>query len=128
MDFINFSTMPFGAGFDMGHVCTRLNDLIGVDSWFDSFSVQNTKWLPVVEKILMNLNSERVICAVVGLYPAYVAGILKHAVEINFYVLSNDYLTYENYIEKVASSEQCIVSVMCEKIISRYRMVKKLFY
>ena len=115
MDFINFSTMPFGTGFDMGHICTRLNELIGVGSWFDSFTVQNTMWLPVVEKLLMNFNSERTIAAVVGLYPAYVAGILKPAVQLNFCVLSNDYLTYENYIEKVASSEQCIVSVMCEK-------------
>ena len=116
MDFINFSTIPFGTGLDMDHVCTRLNELIGVGSWFDSFTVQNTMWLPVVEKILMNLNSERTACVCVGLYPAYVAGILKQAVEINFYVLSNDYLTYENYIENVASSEQwCIVSAMFEK-------------
>ena len=115
MDFMNFSTMPFGTDFDMSHVCTRLNELIEVGSWFDPFKVQNTMWLPVVEKILMNLNSEQVISAVVGLYPSYAAGILKHVVEINFYVLSNDYLTYENYIEKVASSEPCIVSVMCEK-------------
>ncbi len=115
MDFMNFSTMPFGTGFDMGHVCTRLNELIGVGSWFDSFTVQNTMWLPVVEKIRMYLNSVRPIAACVGLYPSYVAGILKHVVEINFYVLSNDYLRYLDYIEKVASSEQCIVSVMCEK-------------
>ncbi len=115
MDFINFSTIPFGTGLDMDHVCTRLNELIGVGSWFDSFTVQNTMWLPVVKKILMNLNSERTACVCVGLYPAYVAGILKQAVEINFYVLSNDYLTYENYIENVASSEECIFSAMCEK-------------
>ena len=50
MDFINFSTMPFGTGFDMGHVFTRLNELIGVGSWFDSLTVQNTMWLSVVEK------------------------------------------------------------------------------
>ncbi len=114
MECINFSTMPFGTGLDMDHVCTRLNELIGVDSWFDSFTVQNTMWLPVVEKIVTNLNSERMVCACVGLYPAYVAGILKQAVEINFYVLSNDYLTYENYIENVVSSEQCIVCAVCE--------------
>ena len=115
MDLINFSTMPFGTGFDMGHVFTRLNELIGVGSWFDSLTVQNTMWLSVVEKILMNLNSEQMVSACVGSYPAYVAGILKQAVEINFYVLSNKCLRYLEYIEKVASSEQCIVSVMCEK-------------
>ena len=53
----------------------------------------------------MTLNSEQVISAVFGLYPSYVAGILKHVVEINFYVLSNDYLTYADYIEKVTSNE-----------------------
>ena len=55
------------------------------------------------------------ISAVFGLYPSYVAGILKHAVEINFYVLSNEYLTYADYSEKVTSSERCINSVSCEK-------------
>ena len=110
MNFMKFSTIPFGTEFDMGLVCTRLNDLIGVGSWFDSFTVQNTKWL----SLFVTLNSERVIWAVFGLYPSYVAGILKN-VEINFYVLSNDYLTYADYIEKVTSSEQCIISVSCEK-------------
>ena len=90
MDFIKFSTIPYGTGFNMGLVCTRLNELIGVGSWFDFFTLQNTMWLSVVEKILVTLNSEQVISAVVGLYPSYVAGILKHVVEINFYVLSND--------------------------------------
>ena len=54
-------------------------------------------------------------CAVIGLYPSYVAGILKHVVEINFYVLCNDELTYSEYIEKATSSEQCTICVSCEK-------------
>ena len=115
MDLMQFSTIPFGTEFDMGLVCTRLTDLIGVGSWFDSFTVQNTMLLSLVEKILVTLNSEQVISAVFGLYPSYVAGILKHVVEINFYVLTNDYLTYADYIEKVTSSEQYIVSISCEK-------------
>ena len=90
MDFMNFSTIPYGTGFDMGLVCTRLNELIATGSWFDPFTVKNTMWLSVVEKILVTLNSEQVTSAVVGLYPSYVAGILKYVVEINFYVLSND--------------------------------------
>jgi hypothetical protein len=67
------------------------------------------------EKILTAINSERVICAVFGLYPGYVAGILKHVVEINFYVLCNDQLTYSEYIVKAISSELCIFYVSCEK-------------
>ena len=116
MDFMKFSVIPFGTEFDMGLVCTRLDDLIGVGSWFDSFTVQNTMWLSLVEKILVTLNNNyQVMCSVIGLYPSYVAGILKHVVEINFYVLTNDYLTYADYIEKVTSSEQYIVSISCEK-------------
>ena len=59
MDFMKFSTIPFGTDFDMGLVCTRLDDLIGVGSWFDSFTVQNTMWLSLVEKILVTLKSEK---------------------------------------------------------------------
>jgi hypothetical protein len=61
-----------------------LDDLIGARSWFDSFTVQNTLWLSVVEQILVAHNSEQVVPSVFGLYPSYVAGILKHVVKVNF--------------------------------------------
>ena len=60
MDFLKFSAIPFGTEFDMGLVCTRLTDLIGVGSWFDSFTVQNRMWLSLVKKILESINSEGV--------------------------------------------------------------------
>ena len=50
MDFLKFSAIPFGTDFVMGLVCRRLTDLIGVGSQFDSFTVQNTMWLSLVEK------------------------------------------------------------------------------
>jgi hypothetical protein len=109
MDFLKFSANPFGTEFDMGLACTRLTDLIGVGSWFDSFTVQNTMWLSLVKKILTTINIERVMCAVFNLYPSYVAGILKH-VKINFYVLCNE-LKYSEYIEKAISSEPCTICV-----------------
>ena len=113
----------------MGLVCTRLTDIIGAGSWFDSFTVQNTMWLSFVKKILMTMNSDRVLCRVFGLYPSYVAGILKHMEEINFNVLCNDELTYSEYIEKAISSEQCTFLVFrVRKFISSYRLVEKLFY
>jgi hypothetical protein len=56
-----------------------------------------------------------VICAVIGVYLCYLAGILKHVEEINFYVLCNDELTYSEYIEKAISSEQCTIRVLGEK-------------
>jgi AraC-like DNA-binding protein len=55
------------------------------------------------------------LCAVFGLYPSYVAGILKRVVEINFYVLCNDELTYSEYTGKAISSELCTICVSCEK-------------
>ena len=57
-------------------------------------------WLSLVKKILESINSEGVRCGVIGLYPSYVAGILKHVGEINLYVLCNDQLTYSEYTEK----------------------------
>ena len=82
----------------MGLMCTRQTDIIGAGSWFDSFTVQNTIWLSLVKKILVTMNSDRVLCGVFGLYPSYLAGILKHVEEINFYVLCNEKLTYSVYI------------------------------
>ena len=65
MDFLKFSAIPFGTEFDMGLVCTRLTDLIGVGSWFDSFKVQNRMWLSLVKKILQSINSEGLMCGVI---------------------------------------------------------------
>jgi hypothetical protein len=39
------------------------------------------------EENSLTINSDRVKCLVCGIYPSYVAGILKHVVEINLYVL-----------------------------------------
>jgi hypothetical protein len=107
--------MPFGTGFEMRLVCTRLTDLIGFGSWFDSFTAQNTMCLSLVKEILAAINSVRKKCGVYGLYPSHVAGILKHVVEIMFYVSCNDELTYSEYTEKAFSSEMCINCVSCGK-------------
>jgi hypothetical protein len=65
-------------------------------------------WLSLVKKILVTINRDRVKCLICGIYPSYVAGILKHGVEINFYVLCNDELRHSEYVEKAISSELCI--------------------
>ena len=115
MDFLEFSAIPIGTELDMGLVCSILTD-IGAGSWFDAFTVQNTMWLSLVKNIVVSMNSDRVLCGVFGLYPSYVAGILKHVEEINFYVLCNYKLTNAEYIEKAISSEQFTISyVSCEK-------------
>ena len=52
------------------------------------------------------MNSDQVLCGAFGLYPGYVAGILKHVEEINFYILCNDKLIYSDYIENSISDEK----------------------
>ena len=61
----------------MGLVCKKMNDIIGAGTWFNSFTVQNTKWLWLVRIIVAAMNSDRVLCCVFGLYPGSAAGILK---------------------------------------------------
>jgi hypothetical protein len=73
-------------------------------------------WLSLVNSIVVAMNSDRVLCGVFRLYPSFVAGILKHVEEINFYVLCNYKLTYVEYIVKAILSEHCTASYdSCEK-------------
>jgi hypothetical protein len=69
MDFLKFSAIPFGTEVDMGLVYTRLTDLIGVGSGFDSFTLQNTAWFSLVKKILASVNSEQVMRSYQGGIP-----------------------------------------------------------
>jgi len=80
---------PLDLNFDMGLVSERLTDVIGVGSWFDSFTVKNTAWLSLVRKIITTVNSDSVLCGTFGLYPSYVADILVQAV-------SNEECTFSN--------------------------------
>jgi hypothetical protein len=97
MEYLNFSSISFGSEFEMRLVFTKLNNNIRAGTWFDSFTVQNTKWFSLVKNIVAALNSDRVMCGVFGLYPSNVGGILKRVEEINVYVLCNYKL---KYIEK----------------------------
>jgi hypothetical protein len=90
MVFLIFSAIPFGTEFDMGlFVCTRLTDLIGVGSWFDSFTVHNTARLFLVQKILSTINSDMWYAQLSGVYRSYLTGILTHVEEINFIFFVN---------------------------------------
>jgi len=69
------------------------------DVWCSLFeTVQNKKWLCLVSDIVTVMNSEKVLCGSFALCCSYVAGILKSAEEIHFYVLCNE--NFPNYIEK----------------------------
>ena len=88
MDFLDFSDVSFLPNSSIGELCEDLNTIIGQGIWYDTFQVQNTKWLRLVNDIVTTLNNY-VLCATFGLYPSYVAGILNSIKQINFYVLCN---------------------------------------
>jgi len=86
-----------------------LNNIVGYDIWHDTFPVQNTKWLWLVNNIVTALNNDKVLCGCFGLYPSYVSGTLNSVKEIHFYVLRSKKIHYDKYIEKCIAGNKCSV-------------------
>jgi len=76
----------------------------------DTFQVQNTKWLCLVNNNVTTMNIDKVLCGSFGFYPSYAAGILNTVNQINFYVVSCENLSYADYVEKCISSKECSVT------------------
>ena len=77
MDFLDFTDVSFGSNASIGRLCEDLNSIAGYGIWCDTFQVQNTEWLWLVNNTVTALNSNKVLCGCFGLYPSYVAGILN---------------------------------------------------
>jgi len=43
-------------------LCEDLNNIIGQGIWYDTFHVQNTKWLQFVHEIITDMNNDKVMC------------------------------------------------------------------
>ena len=71
--FLDFSDVSFLPTSSIGEMCEDLNIIIGLGIWYNTFQVQNTKWLWLVNDIVTTTNSDNVLCATFGLYPSYVA-------------------------------------------------------
>jgi hypothetical protein len=85
-----------------------LNSTVGQGIWYDTFQVQNTKWLWLVNDNITTMNSNNMLCGCFGLYPSYVAEILNLVKEINFYVLCNKRrLRCATYLEKCVARKEC---------------------
>jgi hypothetical protein len=87
MDFLEYSDVTFDSNANIGLLREELNHILGESIWHDMFRVQNTKWLWLVNGVVAAMNSDKVRCGALGLYPCFVAGILNSIEEINFYVL-----------------------------------------
>jgi len=88
-----------------------LNTTIGQGIWNNTFQVQNTKWLWLVNDIVTIMNSNNVLCTSLELFPSYVAGILNSVKEINFYALCNKRrLQCASYLENVLLGKNTLLS------------------
>jgi hypothetical protein len=108
MDFLEFTDISFLPNSSIGKLCVDWNSTVGQGIWYDTFQVQNTKWLWLVNDIVTTMNSDNIHCGCFGLYPSYVAEILNSVKEINFYVLCNKRLRCASYLEKCVAEKECI--------------------
>jgi len=45
MDCLEFANVPFHPNASIEHLCEDLCTLVGLGIWYDTFKIQNTKWL-----------------------------------------------------------------------------------
>jgi len=98
MDFLDFTNVSFLPNSSIGELCEDLNNIVGEGIWYDTLKVQNTKWLWLVNHIVTTINSDNVLCALFGLYPSYVTGILNSVKEIDFNFLCDKHRNYAKYV------------------------------
>ena len=92
-------------------MCEDLNTTVGQGIWYDTFQVQNTKWLWLVNDIVTTMKSNNVLCASFGIFPSYVAGILnsvKKSISMLF-VIKEDYDVLAT-LENVLLGESALLS------------------
>jgi hypothetical protein len=100
MHFLDFANVSFLPNSGIGELCKDLNTIVGRGIWYDTFQIQNTTWLWLVNNIVTTLNSDNVLGATFGRYPSYVAEILNSVKQIHFYVLCNKHINCAKRIEK----------------------------
>jgi hypothetical protein len=76
MDFLEFLNVSYLPNCSIGRLCEDLNNNVGQGVWYDTFQVQNTKWLRFVNYIITTVNSDSVV-RLIWSAPSYVAGILN---------------------------------------------------
>jgi len=107
--FQNISLLPNSI---IGQLCEDLNEIFGQGIYYDRFEIKNKKWLWFVSIMFTAMNNDKTLCGCCGMYPSFVSLILNSARRIHFFVLCNEKLNYENYIEKYIRSIECIFCYM----------------
>jgi hypothetical protein len=105
MEFLDFEEVSFHPDGNVGHLCNNLNNTIGMGIWYDTFQVQNTKYLWLVNNNFAVLNIDNMHCGCFRQFASYVGAILNSVKEINFYVFCNKRrLRCANYLQKCISN------------------------
>jgi len=110
MDFLNFRDVWILPTCSIGRLYEDLINIVGQGFWYDTFKVQNIKWIWFVNDIVMTMNSDKVMCGSLAVYLSYAAPILNSVKEIHFYVPCSEKLNYANYFEKYIAVKQRIVT------------------
>ena len=110
MDYLYFDDVSFLPSSSIRRLCDDLNNIVGQGILCDTFQVQNTEWLWLVNDIVRTMNSDKVLCGCFELYPSYVAGILNSVKEIHLYLLCIKQVNYAYAIEN-ASQENIAVLI-----------------
>ena len=106
---LKFQKVSFLPDSSIGQLCEDLNKIVGQGIYYDRFEIQNTNWLWFVSNIFTAMNNDETLCGYFGMYPSFVAGILSSSRRSHFFVLCNEELNFENYIEKCIGDRECSV-------------------
>jgi hypothetical protein len=52
MEFLDLEEVSFHPASNVGHLCNNLNNIIFIRIWYDTFQVQNTKLLWLVNNVV----------------------------------------------------------------------------
>jgi hypothetical protein len=110
MDILHFNGFSFPPDTIIGYLHEKLNNILGQGIYYDTFKIQNAKWLWLVNDVVTIMNNDKILRGAFGLYPIFVAGILISVKDINFYVLGSEKLNYANYTEQCIADKKCTIS------------------
>jgi hypothetical protein len=68
MEFLDFKEASFRPDASVGHLCINLNNTIAIGIWHNTFQVQNTNWLWLVNNVVTSFNSDNMHCGCFGQY------------------------------------------------------------
>jgi len=78
MDFLNFTDVSFNTKGSVGQLCEELNNIVGQGISYDTYHVQNTKWLQFVHDIITDMNNDKVHVWLVWTVPQLCSWYSKH--------------------------------------------------